>query len=168
MNGQERYAIDRTNHIKDDSKRRRVQQFLEEMVGSLNAIGDDDDPELQRDGKYRDDGRDGVQPTTIEAIEIHEKDRIEQVRAALIDADDNTEDACTESDQVPVRIDDGLNRKGRFGYTPLHEAVVSEDIAGIKSLLARGADKMIRDNGDNTPFEKALKFELYEIAKLLQ
>lgn len=168
MNEQERFAMGRTDHIQDSAKRKRVKDFLANTIASLEAIGTDDDPEYVKENIYRDDGLDGVAPTSIDEIEHIQRDRIDKLRSALIiDPDTEPEDSTACTEPVPVGVSDDLNRKGRFGYTPLHEAVVAGDAETVRSLLGRGANKTIRDNGGNTPYDKALKFEFYEIAKLL-
>jgi hypothetical protein len=44
-----------------------------------------------------------------------------------------------------------MNTKGQFGRTPLHEAVLKQDLDAIKKLLQDGADATLTDNNGHTP-----------------
>jgi hypothetical protein len=58
-----------------------------------------------------------------------------------------------------------INLKGNFGRTPLHDAVLEDDVEKIIDLLNNGADITVADNNGHTPLilaklegkEKAIK-----------
>ena len=52
----------------------------------------------------------------------------------------------------PDETVDPLNEKGRYGWTPLHEAVASGDYAQVADLLKKGANPYATDNSGQTPF----------------
>ena len=52
---------------------------------------------------------------------------------------------------------------GRFGRTPLHEAVVNNDLEAVKSILSRGVGIDLKDNNDNTAYDIASIEEHHEI-----
>ena len=57
--------------------------------------------------------------------------------------------------------------KREFGRTPLHIAVIDDNLAQVKKLISDGADITIKDNGGNTPFELAVLEDRDEIVEYL-
>ena len=66
-----------------------------------------------------------------------------------------------------------VNMKNNVGYTPLHAAVEfawtcqNDKIDTVKCLIENGAKFDILSLGNETPFELANRFEMYEIATYL-
>ena len=55
----------------------------------------------------------------------------------------------------------------RFGRSALHEAILNEDIDGIKQLIKDGANLFAKDNNGNSPLNLAQMEEKTEIVKIL-
>jgi ankyrin repeat protein len=53
------------------------------------------------------------------------------------------------------------------GYTPLHDAVMTNNIAAVKLLIRYGANRNIKGKDGLTPLEKAIKENKGELVKLL-
>lgn len=49
---------------------------------------------------------------------------------------------------LPQTTKSNLNMKGRFGYTPLHEASLRNQKENVEALLFHGADVNIKDDND--------------------
>jgi ankyrin repeat protein len=62
---------------------------------------------------------------------------------------------------VPTKIQ-------KFGYSELHKAVVNEDYDLVVKLVEAGASLTAKDNGNNTPLDKARKLGLDKIASFLE
>ena len=66
-----------------------------------------------------------------------------------------------------------MNMKNNDGYSPLHAAVemagksINDKIDTVKCLIENGAKFDILSLGNETPFELANRFEMYEIATYL-
>jgi ankyrin repeat protein len=153
-------ASELTSHIADGRKREKARQHIASFLADLACIGSYGDG-----GCAVDDGRlDGVQPTTMDAIQKRENNKLGTLRKNNLLTD--VEVATTEV-AVDLRAPD-INAKGRFGYTQLHIAAVNNDIEAAKALLAMGANKEITDRSTATPYEKALNRGYNELAELLK
>jgi ankyrin repeat protein len=61
-----------------------------------------------------------------------------------------------------------VNKRDRYGTTPLHYAVKLNRIPAVKALLAGHADLSIQDNDGNTPYRSAVRYNHLEIVSLLR
>ena len=60
-----------------------------------------------------------------------------------------------------------VNQRGFFGTTPLHVAVIWEDLEAVRILLESGAEPNAKAELNYTPLHDAVDFENLEITKLL-
>lgn len=132
-----------TAHIKDPVERERKRKSLERALKVVEVEAQEEIAE--DDGQY-----DGVPLRFIEELDKRESVRLDGLvaeRSILFEVED-----------VPVTIEtpqDALNRKGRYGYTRLIQAVVDEDLQGTRELLELGADMTQCDNGGMNAMDKA-------------
>jgi len=71
---------------------------------------------------------------------------------------------------VRLLIDRGAPVDGRgspAGHTPLHEAAYNGDVALLRLLLGRGADRSVRTAEGDTPLDLATKNKRAEVVRLL-
>ena len=61
-----------------------------------------------------------------------------------------------------------VNKRGRFGWTSLHETAASNSINVMRILLQHGASADIKDDNDETPIEVARRLNNEEAVCLLQ
>ena len=62
---------------------------------------------------------------------------------------------CPDSEWPLFREKDTVD-KAEFGRTPLHVAIIDNNLDEIKKLISDGADISIKDNGGNTAIELAV------------
>ena len=60
-----------------------------------------------------------------------------------------------EEIQPDAELSNDINKTGKWGYTPLHAAVVEQDLAMVKNLLDQGARTDIPDHSNHTALDKA-------------
>lgn len=150
------------------------------FIRDVDSIcGADDDRMFENtDADIRQDDHDGVAVTLAADLEeIHRKE-IEklagQERESDVEiADDEPSYLIPEPAPVAVlvapviTVATDINKKGKFGYTPLHQAVINNDIAEVRRLIALGADLSLKDNSLATPRDKALNRGFDDIAAIL-
>jgi ankyrin repeat protein len=98
----------------------------------------------------------GCEPRLHKAVKSRDYDQVAQ----YLNAGDNIDINST------TEISDFFYGGLRLRYTPLHRAVLCEDIKMIKLLIGRGANLEARDP-DRTPLFLAAHYGCVEIVKLL-
>jgi ankyrin repeat protein len=146
-------ASEMTKHIKNERVKERTRKFLEETINQLDAIDQADDG-FGPCTKHFKNAKD-VRATTLDEIERKQSKRLENLKDITFEEED---DAIPEPE---------IDKRGQYGYTKLMRCVVDNDIEGVKSLLLAGANRLICDNGGNTPYDKAMRLGYLEIAELL-
>jgi hypothetical protein len=68
----------------------------------------------------------------------------------------------TDADQIKIH-----DIKGRWGRTPLHEAVIAEDLEEMEQLVQKGENVKIRDNNGHTPMQMAIFHSKKEVIERL-
>jgi len=66
---------------------------------------------------------------------------------------------------APIEVD-GVQYKGQYGRTPLHEAIAMKDLASINRWCGEGKFLDATDNNGNTPYDMAFQ-DGYEEAMLI-
>ncbi len=146
-------------HIVNQNVRNRVYNDLLVMFRDLDNIVDTDE-ETCCESSHIDD----VPVVSAAVVDQAERSKLAQIEKMA----QFTRYGQVRSVIQPEVIVPAINRRARYGYTPLMEAVIAEDIKAVQQCLDAGANKYITDSGGNTPLEKALTLGLYEIAALLK
>jgi ankyrin repeat protein len=60
-----------------------------------------------------------------------------------------------------------IDAQDRAGYTPLHWAIADREIAGVRALLARGADLYVKNHDGRTALERGMESEDEGIVALM-
>lgn len=158
-----------TNHIQNANVRERTAAFLRDTLAQLDAIkGMDDEHDSQEDYALKNDGTPVV---SIESLEQKQQERLDVLSQLSFedDGDDaNTESVGDTSTVSAVKVEAEIDKRFRYGYTRLMEAVVDHDIQTVKNCLALGANRYICDNGGNNCEEKALKLGYDDIVEILR
>ena len=146
-----------TAHIGDPTRRARVRSNLTRFFADLEAIPDDDEAEMEPEPQsYRDDGSDGVPITTVCEIGKQERERLDGLRGQVENLRTLHRDMPpqTETDE-DVTVEADVNEQGKRGLTPLHQAVMDEDLELCIELRQRGARTDIPDNSGFTALDRA-------------
>lgn len=145
-----------TAHIVDPKERERRKKNL---IRALKVVETPpEEPLAEDDGQI-----DGVPVARLADLNSRESGRLavlKSQRAIIFELEDE-----------PVKVEtpiDLLNKRGKYGYTPLMQAVVDKDLGLITQLLAKGADPSIKDNGGMTALEKAKRANDKQIVSLLE
>jgi len=114
--------------------------------------------------KYKDD--EIFQPLMhkeeIEEVELTQDERINILQKRYQDHGEETGEWVFPPDEQESE------ERGKYGRTPLHIAVMEDDIEEIRELIENGADVNMRDNSGMTPFVYALLEGKTEIIKLFE
>jgi ankyrin repeat protein len=144
-------------HIQDPIEREKKRRVMLKVLKVAEGVANPE--QLAQDNGHLD----GVPVVDIQALHNREDARLgilKGQRTLLFELEDEILRPETEEQK--------LNKRGRFGYTAIVSAVVSEDVQEVKRLLEAGADLTIRDNGGFTAMDKARNSGHREIMELLQ
>jgi hypothetical protein len=131
------------SHIVDPVQKAKK---LKIMIRVLTSVELPPDEVLRRD----DGCFDGLPVHDVETRAVMEQTYVASLRAMRSSIFD-----LPEPIEKPETEEDRLNKRGRFGYTRLHQSVVNQDYPLMADLLMKGIDFDIQDNGGSTAFDKA-------------
>jgi hypothetical protein len=149
-------ARELTQHIQNPKTRERTFAGLRDFITDLDAIGRSDD-EHAYGGNHKD--------ASLIALEEKQRKRVETLR--VLTQGPFIEDFIV-SEIIEEKVEPEINRRHRYGYTRLMQAVVEHDIQTVKNCLSLGANQFIADNGGNTCEEKARKLGFDDIVAILK
>lgn len=129
-----------TAHITDPVERERKQKNLRRALVLVET--EPQEPQTKDNGQF-----DGLPAITLEERLAKESIKLAQMKEmrSLVFAEE-------EGKEIP---EDLINKRGKFGYTPLIQAVVDQDYEAMQNLLDQGVLLNIQDNGGMTALEKA-------------
>ena len=104
------------------------------------------------------DDKDGIESYSPNKIVAHRTAReltMRMMYSESLFSENEEETKDTKTSLAVATSENDINRRMKWGYTPLIAAAVAGDMDECKRLVAEGADKSIKDNSGNMAWQKA-------------